>query len=210
MLTELFSPTIETVINQVIKLDTNSINGKTSGLSKLDKKVIKFQLTDIKQQLFFIIDEDYIVVKADTDKEVHAELIGSTFSFFNLAVNDDSNPLFKGEVRFSGEISTAQNFQKFFENLDIDWEEHLSQYTGDIVAHQLFKTGKSFHHWAMATLNTAQQNFSEHLRFESRTVPASIELENFYDNVADLKSDVDRLSQKVERLMRHKAEAHNN
>lgn len=204
MLIDLVSPTIETLINQVVKLDPIS----RERLLKLNNNVIKFELTDIGQHLFFIIDEDYILVKAKTDKAVNAELSGSTFAFFKLASQEQgSDSLFKGEVRFAGEIGVAQRFQSFFEQLDIDWEEHLSKFTGDIVAHQTFKRGKQLHNWAMETLNTAKLNFSEYVRFEANATPASIELENFYDDVADLRSDVERLELKIKRLSRTKSKA---
>ncbi len=196
MLVELLAPTIETVINKVIGLDPEA----RSRLDRLDQKIIAFHFTDIEQRLYFIIDERYIVVKPILDKESHAELSGTLFSFFNLASGDDSDPVFKGEVRFAGEISTAQNFQKFFNQLDIDWEEHLSHYVGDIAAHQLFKGGQAVFNWLKSTEQTAKQNASEYLRFEAKAVPASIELENFYDDIADLKSDVDRLAIRIERL----------
>lgn len=143
MLIELLAPTIETVTNKVISLDPEA----KARLDRLNQKVIAFDLTDIQQKLYFIIDEQYILVKAKTDKAPDAELSGTIGSFFNLAAGDDSDPIFKGEVRFSGEISTAQNFQKFFNQLDIDWEEHLSQYIGDIAAHQLFQGGRRFVDW---------------------------------------------------------------
>lgn len=197
MLISLLAPTIETVINQVIKLDPDA----KERLNALNGKLIKFELTDLQQSVFFKIDESYIVVKESFEETANAELKGNSLSFFNLALSEQQDPLFKGEVLFSGDIQTAQKFQRFFEQLDIDWEEHLSQYTGDVIAHELFKTGKSFHNWAMETLDTAKLNFSEYLRFESRSTPASIELENFYEDVADLKSDVSRLEQKINRLI---------
>lgn len=202
MLIELVAPTIETVVNQVIKLDPDA----SKALLPLDGKVIKFELTDVKQSLYFVIDEERILVKATVDEETNtnAELQGKTLAFFNLIQSEEQTPLFKGDVIFSGEIKTAQKFQNFFESLDIDWEEHLSQYTGDIVAHELFKAGKSFHHWALDTFDTAKQNLSEYLRFEANATPASIELENFYDQVADLKSDVDRLEQRINRMISKK------
>lgn len=196
MLVELLAPTIETVTNKVIGLDPEA----KARLDKLNSKIIAFDLTDIQQKLYFIIDDRYILVKAHTDKEIDAELSGTIGSFFNLAAGDNSDPIFKGDVRFAGEISTAQNFQKFFTQLDIDWEEHLSHYIGDIAAHQLFQGGRQFVDWLKNTATTAQQNASEYLRFEAKAVPASIELENFYDDIADLKSGVDRLSMRIERL----------
>lgn len=197
MVVELLAPTIGTVINKVIRLDPAA----AAKITKLDQKIIAFHFTDIEQKLFFLIDQDYIVVKAEVENEPEAELTGNLVSFFNLASSDDNDPIFKGEVRFAGEISTAQSFQKFFSGLDIDWEEHLSAYVGDIAAHQLFKGGKALHQWLGQTATTAQQNFSEFVRFEAKAVPASIELENFYDDIADLKSDVDRLNQRVERII---------
>ncbi len=196
MLIQLFAPTIETIINQVIKLDPEA----RERLKSLDGKIIKFELVDLNQAIFFNIDEDYILVKDSVEQEVNAELKGNSLAFFNLALSEQQDPLFKGEVIFSGEIQTAQKFQKFFEQLDIDWEEHLSQYTGDIFAHQLLKSGKSLHSWATNTFDTARQNLSEYLRFEAQVTLASIELENFYEDIADLKSDVERLEQKVNRL----------
>ena len=196
MLVEIFAPTIETVINKVISLDPEA----KQRLTRLDQKIIAFHFTDIEQKLYFVIDESYILVKHRCDNPVDAELSGGLLSFFNLASGDDSAPIFKGEVRFAGEINTAQNFQKFFNQLDIDWEEHLSQYVGDIAAHQLFNNGRALFNWLGKTANTAQQNASEYLRFEAKAVPASIELENFYDDIADLKSDVERLAMRIERL----------
>lgn len=196
MLVELFAPTVESVINKVISLDPEA----TRRLDKLNQKIIAFHFTDVDQKLYFIIDERYILVKAGLEKESNAELSGTLFSFFNLASGDDSDPIFKGEVRFAGEISTAQNFQKLSNQLDIDWEEHLSHYLGDIAAHQLLKGGQALLKWLKSSEHTAKQNASEYLRFEAKAVPASIELENFYDDIADLKSDVDRLAMRIERL----------
>lgn len=201
MLAELIAPTIEAVVNKVVKLDPDS----HQQLKKLDQKVIAFDFVDIQQKMYFTIDDCYIVVKTETDSEPSAELSGNLLSFFNLAITDDKDPIFKGEVRFSGEISTAQNFQHFFSQLDIDWEEHLSQYIGDIASHHAVTTGRAIKGWLEATFDTATQNFSEYVRFESRAVPASIELENLYDDIADIKADVERFELKVNRLIQRNA-----
>lgn len=150
---------------------------------------------------FILIEDSLILIKPELDKQPNAELKGASSSFLNLALSEKgSDSIFKGEVLFTGEIGTAQNFQNFFKQLDIDWEEHLSQYTGDIIAHQLATSAKTMTDWLHKTASTAQQNFSEYIRFEAKLSPASIELENFYDAVADLKSDSDKLKQRITRL----------
>lgn len=197
MILPLFAPTVEMLINQAIRLDPDA----QSRLHLLDGKIIKIELTDLKVVFFFIIEDNLILVKPECNEQANAELKGTSSSFFNLALSEKgSDSIFKGEVHFAGEIGTAQNFQNFFKQLNIDWEEHLSQYTGDIVAHQMMSSGKKISNWLQKTVATTQQNLSEYIRFEAKLSPASIELENFYDAIADLKSDSDKLKQKVERL----------
>lgn len=197
MILPLFAPTIEMLINQAIRLDPDA----QSRLHLLDGKIIKIELTDLKVVFFFVIEDNLILVKPECNEQANAELKGTSSSFFNLALSEKgSDSIFKGEVHFAGEIGTAQNFQNFFKQLNIDWEEHLSQYTGDIVAHQMISSGKKVSDWLQKTVATTQQNLSEYIRFEAKLSPASIELENFYDAIADLKSDSDKLKQKVERL----------
>lgn len=197
MILSLFAPTLEMLINQAIKLDPAA----QSRLESLEGKIIQIELTDLKVIFFIVIEDSLILVKPEFNEQANAELKGTSSSFFNLALSEKgSDSIFKGEVHFAGEIGTAQNFQNFFKQLNIDWEEHLSQYTGDIVAHQMINSGQKVSDWLQKTIATTQQNLSEYIRFEAKLLPASIELENFYDAIADLKSDSDKLKQKIERL----------
>lgn len=210
MMISLLTPPIELLVNQAIKLDPDA----HSRLEPLEGKIIKIILTDLNSDFYIVIEDGLILVKAELDKKPNAELKGSAASFFNLAMSEKgSDSIFKGEVHFAGEIGTAQSFQNFFKQLDIDWEEHLSQYTGDILAHQMISSGKKVGDWLQKTVNTAKQNFSEYIRFEAKLSPASIELENFYDAIADLKSDTEKFKQRVARLsqkVEQKASAKNN
>lgn len=210
MMISLLTPPIELLVNQAIKLDPDA----QSRLKSLEGKIIKIILTDLNSDFYIVIEDSLILVKTELDKNPNAELKGSAASFFNLAMNEKgSDSIFKGEVHFAGEIGTAQSFQNFFKQLDIDWEEHLSQYTGDIMAHHMITSGKKVGDWLQKTVNTAKQNFSEYIRFEAKLSPASIELENFYDAIADLKSDAERLKQRIDRLtqkVEQKASANNN
>ncbi|MBD3666665.1 MAG: SCP2 sterol-binding domain-containing protein [Kangiella sp.] len=210
MMISLLTPPIELLVNQAIKLDPDA----QSRLESLEGKIIKIILTDLNSDFYIVIEDGLILVKAESDKKPNAELKGPAANFFNLAMSEKgSDSIFKGEVHFAGEIGTAQSFQNFFKQLDIDWAEHLSQYTGDILAHQMISSGKKVGDWLQKTVNTAKQNFSEYIRFEAKLSPASIELENFYDAIADLKSDAERFKQRVARLsqkVEQKASAKNN
>ncbi len=45
-----------------------------------------------------------------------------------------------------------------------------------------------------------EQNVGEYLRIESEIVPNRVEIDGFMNDVDDLRSDVDRLEQRIARL----------
>lgn len=50
-------------------------------------------------------------------------------------------------VSLSGDKDLLLELEDVLSNLDIDWEEPLSQLTGDIVAHEIAKAGKKMFGW---------------------------------------------------------------
>jgi ubiquinone biosynthesis protein UbiJ len=62
---------------------------------------------------------------------------------------------------------------------------------------QLFRAGKE---WGQESLETLRLNTSEFIQEESRDVPATAEIEEFYNEVDKLRLDFDRLQSRLERL----------
>lgn len=132
----------------------------------------------------------------------HVILTGSSFAFFNLSQSEAQQPLFTGEVIFHGEISTAQKFQQFWQALEIDWEDHLSKYTGDIIARQTSLAFKAGFQWLNQLKDTFLLNTPEYLQEEKRLLPTDIELENFYHQVDEITSRVERLAAQTDLLLK--------
>ncbi len=104
------------------------------------------------------------------------------------------------EIR--GDTDTGQAFQDILSEVDLDWEEPLSRLTGDVIAHQagkLVHEGRQFIRQACGTL---EQDLSEYLQEEARLLPARIEVHYFLDEVDRLRSDTDRLTARVARLLK--------
>ena len=103
-----------------------------------------------------------------------------------------------------GDIQIAQEFSSLIKELNIDWEEQLSKYTGDVVAHQTFSSMK-------AVFDSAQQNFEKFgtdltnlmMKENAIGVPAS-ELENYYEQISELRSASDRLDARLSIIERQK------
>lgn len=107
-----------------------------------------------------------------------------------------------GAVEIRGELALVQELQSILADTDVDWEEMLSQVTGDVLAHQLGNAARAFRLWLADTRASLELDVSEYLKYEKRLVPAPGELERFDDEVASLRDDVERLEQRIVRLGR--------
>ncbi len=199
-LNALLARAVDATLNKLLPLDPDAI----TRLDKLQGKSIHVHLTDWGADLYFLIGEAGIKVSDRFgEEEVDASLSGTSFAFFNMSLAERGEDyLFKGDVRFAGEIGTAQEFQRYFRNLHIDWEEQLARLTGDIIAHQFGRGARELADWVSRTGETLRQNTGEYLQHEARVTPATIELENFFDEVANLKADTERLAQRIARLQK--------
>ncbi|NVJ59004.1 MAG: SCP2 sterol-binding domain-containing protein [Gammaproteobacteria bacterium] len=199
----LSSSALEAAINKVCRLDPEL----ESKIEPLINKVIAIELTDWKLSYFFYFEAladdatQAITIQSESSDKPNVKLSGSSFAFFNMASQErGGDSIFKGEVIFEGEVSTAQAFQNFWLNLELDWEEELSKYTGDVVAHQLNTFAKTAQSKLAQFWQTSKLNASEYVKEELRLTPAPEEAETFYDAVDELRSDVNRLAAKLEQI----------
>jgi ubiquinone biosynthesis protein UbiJ len=135
-------------------------------------------------------------------RQVDATISGRLMALVNLATGEDkvSTSIQEG-VSISGNASVAQQMQKLFTELDLDWEEALSQYTGDIAAYQIHRQARSASDWLRQTVASLSQTSSEYLREESRMSPTQVEFERFQQAAKTLKQDVDRAEVRLRHLM---------
>jgi ubiquinone biosynthesis protein UbiJ len=108
--------------------------------------------------------------------------------------------LFKGAVSIEGDIDLGQRFQDILRHMDIDWEERLSYLVGDVAAHKLGNVARSVFAWGRQTALSLQDNMGEYLKFESNSLPARFEIEQFQHDVDTLRDDVERLEARMQRL----------
>ncbi|MDN3516645.1 SCP2 sterol-binding domain-containing protein [Aquisalimonas lutea] len=105
-----------------------------------------------------------------------------------------------GRLRFDGDPAIAQRIQRFFRELDVDWEEGLARFLGDIPAHQVGRVIRGIGDWLRHSGDAARSSLVEYLTEERRDLPTRPELEAFLDDVDGLRADTDRLAARVARL----------
>ncbi|WP_349432452.1 SCP2 sterol-binding domain-containing protein [Methylomarinum sp. Ch1-1] len=196
----LLTGALETAINQYLALDDEA----SLFLAPLAGKVIAVTLEPFQETIYLCPNEHGIQVLESYLGDVDTTLTGSLTALGLMGLNASSmHSVFSGDVRIEGDTRTGHKFQQLFEQLDIDLEEKLSQFTGDIIAHKIGNLFRSGRDWSQQTLETWRLNTEEFLQEETRDLPAKAEADIFFRQVDELRSDYDRLEARFERLQRH-------
>jgi len=188
---------LETALDLYLKQDPQALRRCTA----LEGKIIGLDIIGLGLSLYFLPGSDGIQVSSRHEGDVDTQLTGSPFGFARLALGSREDALFKGTVEIKGDTETGQRFQDLLANTDWDWEEQLSHITGDIIARQIGNVARLSGKFISDSRNTLEQDVSEYLQEEARLLPTRGEVNDFLEDVDQLRSDVDRLNARVERLL---------
>ena len=111
----------------------------------------------------------------------------------------------RAEIR--GEIRIADGFAELLKAASPDVEEEVSSWIGDIPAHALGESARSFGHWAVSAARSIEFSMAEYLHEESGILPTEAEIEKFCNAVDTLRDDVERAEQRLTNLERKAAKA---
>ncbi len=188
---------LETALEIYLKQDPVALQQ----CSTLEGRVIALEFTGLDLTLYFIPGTEGILVTGYYEGEPDTRLIGSPFGFARLTLGPREDALFKGAVEIQGDTETGQQFQDVLSSVDWDWEEQLSKLTGDVIAHQAGSMVRKAANFISNSRDTLRQDISEYLQEEARLLPARIEIGYFLEEVDQLRTNVDRVAARVNRLL---------
>lgn len=183
----LFYP-LEQALNSYLSLDENY----QEKLQPLVGKTLQVNMAPITMMIVF--EATGVKLSDSIEGDVTTTLSGHPLAFIKLQFSDSSDfSLFKQDMRIEGDIEFGQQAKAFFDTIDIDWEEHLSRLTGDIVAHNLSQLVSKTRKKSQQVATSFQQNIDEYLKEEINLLPAKEAVDDFMDDVDALRLRVDRL-----------------
>lgn len=166
---------------------------------ELAGKTVAVRVRDTGLAMYFHIETDGVTLSVDSTSEPNVAITGSLLSLAGLATRGES-ALRNGTLDFTGDVYTAQAFQKLLAYGRPDMEEELASVVGDAAARGIGDFVRGVGRWAGDARSTMRQNVSEYLTEESGAVPNRVEAEAFRDDVNVLRDDVDRLEARLSRL----------
>lgn len=188
----------EEAIHQYLALDPPAL----ARLETLHGKVIAVEFAGFGQQLYFVPSPGRLLLLARHEGDPDCLIRGSLIALAKLGqTGGKSGQLFGGDVHISGDAVIAHRFGQILSRVDIDWEEHLSHFVGDIPAHRLAQSSQEAHQWASRAGRIMEQDLGEYLQEEALFCPHLEEIREFNSGVDRIRDDVERLEVRVNRLM---------
>lgn len=186
-------PALEKIINACLSSDEEALKK----LSSLSHKVIAIKITDWNLQVYIKPTSHGVELLADPQTP-DCIVSGNLFSLFKVSqAKGNSIAIIKNAIDISGDNQVGEALQNILSELDIDWEELLSKYVGDVFAHKISLHLHNSKNFTKNTLLNLGNQFKNYMQSESRNLPTSEEVERFIQDVITLQYDVDH----IERLL---------
>ncbi len=191
---------LERSINALLQLD--SVACKKLALHH--GKAIGIHLRGPEITLYFIPNQQgHLQLFSQIEGNPDALLSGSPLDLLRSGDKEQgSAQLFAGRVSITGNTALAHDFGATLGGLEIDWEEQLSKFTGDILAHQIGNAVRKAGHWIRNTSSRMEADLGEYLTSEARLLPHPLEVEDFITRVDELREHTDRLEARIRLLQR--------
>jgi ubiquinone biosynthesis protein UbiJ len=199
---QLMTSGVELAMNQLLKLDDDS----QQRLKKLAGKSLQVTIKELPWPLLFTFS-DQIDVRAVITVDNNVGPISEPVDCL-IELNLETLPKLKDssqltqliqqkQLNLIGDIYVAQTFSALLKDLDIDWEEQLSGYTGDVVAHQTFASMRTLFDKAKTQIEQGAIELGEHLTQSNSIAVKPSEVIEFSKGVTRLRSATERLSAKI-------------
>jgi ubiquinone biosynthesis protein UbiJ len=197
MLKPLIAASIETILNQTLKLEPEL----STLMQPLLDKTLAVNLTDWQLALLFIPQHKGFKVLSQQQPAGNVILQGKLRDLLHLGLTTNPQAIFaSGQVQMEGDAEVLSAYQRFMQQLHLDWEGLLGRCLGPSATYLISQPIKQLSAWQKMNWQLNGEDFKEYLTEEACVVPARIALEDFYQDLAKLRADVDRLEARIQRL----------
>jgi ubiquinone biosynthesis protein UbiJ len=169
-------------------------------LAAVAGKVVCVELTGVPRPLYLKPHQTGMALTDVHSGAVDLTLRGSPFAFARYALAGEETGTTVSGVQIDGDAVLAQHFVKLLRQLDVDWEELLAQFLGDIGAHQFMRVAGGLRQWAEQVSGTLRMDLAEYLQEEVPILTPPGRVERLLNDIDVLRGDVARLEQRVARL----------
>lgn len=194
---KLFLPSLNKAINSYLNLDPES----KMRVKKLSGKAIAIELLPFHFRFQCVFSEDNVEVFSDESIETETQIRGTPLQMMGVMINKDNRQQFFAEdITITGNAELGQQVIALFDELQIDWEEHMAQFVGDVPAYHVSRLMKKMGGWLRHSENSFSQDVNEYIHEEAGLFPSNEAFQDFFNDIDALRMDVDRAEIKIKKM----------
>lgn len=187
---------LEPAINKVLQYDPNA----AAKLAKLEQKSFAVKLTDLSIQIKLWVNQGEISFSSNTETpdcyvETNAQYLKqlSDASQLTKLIKQD-------QLILEGDLAIAQSFSSLLLENDIDWQQLLSRYVGDGMAHRIHHGILSLKDIIIAKQADLDYTVTSALVDEVKVTPSPLEVDDFINQVDAISARVEKLAVAIQNL----------
>ena len=190
---------VENGVNRILRLDSTAM----ARLQPLTGKVIAVECAAPALQLFILPSDEGLLLATQWAADADCTLRAPAASLMRLVLSKDKTAvLHSPEVDLEGDSHVLMALAQVLQDLDLDWEYELSRWLGPVATALIGGHLRSRANWYQQGFASLNQNLAEYLSEEARTLVGQREAQARFDELDQLKLDLDRLEARFERLAR--------
>ncbi len=189
---------LQSVLNQYLALDPES----SKRIKAIDNKVVTIELLSIPLTFQLIFTNSTIEICKAREKP-DTIIKGTPLSLLRMSLDKHHRKsFFADDVTIEGDLELGQKVIDLFDSLDVDYEEYLAYWIGDIPSYHMGQLSRKIRAFKSNVTSTLKDNFKEYLHEETQIFPGKEEVLDFFNDVDQLRLDVDRLEAKIRKLLK--------
>lgn len=185
---------IETSLNAWLRLDKKTL----PKFNNMQGKIICLHIRGLELKLYFLPDKNDIAVMGNYAGDPDTTIKGAPMTLMRLGMSTNSGKtLLESDASIEGDTQLGAEFSRILSEVEIDWEDLLSKFVGDIIADEIGQVAYNSREWAQDRHQALRTNTSEYLLEDAQLTPATEEVNYYLDQVDELRMSVDRLEAKI-------------
>lgn len=188
---------LESVLNAYLGQDPET----AAGLGRIEGRLVAVHLEGLSLEFVLVPESGRIRVHGSLCDEPDAVIRATPLALLRVALAEQPGAAIAGgEVRIEGDVEAGERLWGVLRAVEFDWEELMSRYIGDPLAHTLGANARLFGARLRRNLAHTVDDLGEYVTEEAQLSPARPELEGFLEAVDRLREDFDRLEARLARL----------
>jgi ubiquinone biosynthesis protein UbiJ len=184
-------------INSTLNLDTES----KQRIAKLNGKTIMIELLPLHLEFQCHFNENGVNLATDETMIANTTIRGTPLQMLGVMIaKENRQKFFAEDISIEGDAEFAQQVIDLFDHLQIDWEDYLSQLTGDVPAYHAARLFRKFNSFLSQSKKSFRQDMTEYLHEEAKWLPSREALADFFTEIDIMRMDVDRIEARIKNL----------